>query len=303
MNRLERALCVAAVFASAVTPAKAADPPVKAVDPNAKSGEPPAQDWQTDRLALRYDLPLDATVTAATGVTFVTLTLLGPTIAPKSCRWCDRNADGSDSLNGFDRSIRNALKWKNTGSADTASTIFSFGLAPLAGLGIGAYITQRDGRGNELPVDLLVVAESAFIALDLNEVSKLSFARERPYVHFRSPAQQTSSRSAGDNESFFSGHATLAFALATSAGTVASLRHYRLAAVMWAVGLAFATTGGYLRIAADQHYATDVITGALEASAVGFGVPYFFHRPLANNVRVAMMPTEGGLGLSVFGLW
>ena len=72
---------------------------------------------------------------------------------------------------------------------------------------------------------------------------------------------------------------------------------------MWAVGLVCATAGGYLRIAADQHYATDVITGALVGSAVGFGVPYFFHHPLANNVRVAMMPTDGGVGLRVFGLW
>src|SRR6059058_3168029 len=74
---------------------------------------------------------------------------------------------------------------------------------------------------------------------------------------------------AGDNLSFFSGHATLAFALATSAGTVASMRHHRLAPVMWAVGLLLATTGGYLRIAADRHYATDVLTGALVGSAVG----------------------------------
>lgn len=302
MSRMGRALRVAAVLVSIGAPAKAADPPVKAVDPNAKTGEPPAEDWTTDRPALRYDLPVDAGVTATAGVTWLTLTLLEPALTPKHCRWCDRNSDGSDGLNGFDRSVRSALKWKNTSLAGTASTIFSFGLAPLAGLGIGALITKRDGRVDELPVDLLVVAESAFVALDLNEISKFSFARQRPDAHYRNPASKTPA-SADDNVSFFSGHTTLAFALATSAGTVGSLRHYRLAAVMWAVGLVFATTGGYLRIAADRHYATDVITGALVGAGAGFGVPYLFHRPIANNVRLALMPTDGGVGLSVFGFW
>ena len=83
MSRFARALRVAALFASVATPANAADPPVKAGDPDAKAGAPPAEDWQTDRPALRYDVPLDATVTVVTGATFLTLTLLEPTIAPK----------------------------------------------------------------------------------------------------------------------------------------------------------------------------------------------------------------------------
>jgi membrane-associated phospholipid phosphatase len=248
-----------------------------------------------------YDLRIDLPVTIGAGALVLTLELLHPSIAPKSCRWCDRNADGSDGLNGFDASIRDALRWSDTSTADTLSTVFSFALAPAAGVGIGALIAAHDGRLDEVPADLLVVAESAMIAVAANQIAKLAFGRARPYVHFR-PAGDTAAGS-GDNLSFFSGHATLAFALATSAGTVASMRGYRLAPLMWASGMALATTSGYLRIAADQHYATDVIAGAVVGAAVGFAVPYFAHHPVAEGARLAAVPVAGGGVISLAGAW
>ncbi len=252
---------------------------------------------------LRLDVPLDLTITLAAGTTWLTLELAGSAIAPERCTWCDRNADGSNSLNVFDRAGRNALRWSNTRAADIASTVFSFGLAPAAGVGIGALIAKYDDRLDELPEDVLIVAEAAMIASDLNGVVKLLVARERPNVHARSPEQRAAQREPGDNLSFFSGHATLAFSLAVSAGTVASMRRHRLAPVMWASGLFFASIGGYLRIAADKHYLTDVLTGAAVGSAVGFAVPFFFHAPRRLPVAVAPLPIRGGAGLAVTGLF
>lgn len=253
--------------------------------------------------ALRYDVPLDLSVTIGGILVASTFEILSTKIAPSSCRWCDRNADGSDSLNGFDAGVRRALRWSNTGAADATSTVFSFVLAPAAGVGVGALIAWRDDRLDEFPVDLLVVAEAAVVAVDLNEVSKVTFARERPNVHARTPADRAAEKGTGDNLSFFSGHTTLAFALATSAGTVASMRRHRLAPVMWVTGLALAATGGYLRIAADQHYATDVITGVVVGSAVGIGLPYFAHRPLGPTARLAPLTLDHGGGLSIYGTW
>jgi membrane-associated phospholipid phosphatase len=245
------------------------------------------------------DLRLHLALTVVGAATWATLTVFSSSLAPSSCRWCDRNSDGSDSLNGFDASVRRTLRWSNTKMADTLSTVFSFGLAPLAGVGIGSAIAAHDSRLAELPADLLVVAESAVLAINLDEFAKLGFARERPYVHFRSPSERVALRSSADDQSFFSGHATLAFALATSAGTVASLRHYRLAPVMWAVGMVFAATGGYLRVAADQHYASDVLTGAAVGAAAGFAVPYFAHRE--HGAQLGVAPCPGGVAL--VGTW
>ena len=69
---------------------------------------------------------------------------------------------------------------------------------------------------------------------------------------------------------------------------------------MWVAGLVFASAGAYLRVAADRHYATDVITGAVVGSAIGLAVPYFGHR--AHGVRVAFQ-TEGRMGLALSGEW
>jgi membrane-associated phospholipid phosphatase len=41
--------------------------------------------------------------------------------------------------------------------------------------------------------------------------------------------------------------------------------------VVWATGLTLASTVGYLRIAADKHYFSDVVTAAIIGSIVGVG--------------------------------
>jgi len=288
------ALAVGAALTALAAPLYAADPvallPTSAI---------PAV--QPDSMPI--SLPVDLSVTLGGTAFWVATELLTPTLAPLTCRWCDRSADGTDQLNSFDASVRSAWRWRDTGKADALSSVFSFGLAPLAGIGVGALVAWHDDRLSELPADTLVVAESAVIAVNVNQISKFVFARQRPDVHARLSTGPNDQPTPADNLSFFSGHATLAFALATSAGTVASMRHHRLAPVMWAAGLLLATTGGYLRIAADRHYATDVIAGAVVGSAIGFGVPYFAHRPVAPSTGLAVVPTQGAASLVVWGTW
>jgi len=252
---------------------------------------------------VRVNVPVDVGVTVALGAAWVASELLGSSVHPSSCRWCDRDADGTDHLNGLDASVRSGLRWHDTAAADTLSSVFSFGLAPAAGFGVGALIAWHDDRLAELPADTLVVAQSGVIAIALNQITKLAVARERPDVHARSPSDRDAAQATSDNLSFFSGHATLAFALATSAGTVASMQHHRLAPVMWVTGLSTATVGGYLRIAADRHYASDVLTGAIVGSAVGFLVPYFAHRDTGIHANVAVVPIAGGSAISISGVW
>jgi membrane-associated phospholipid phosphatase len=249
------------------------------------------------------DVPLDVGITVGVGALWVVSELLAPTLAPSSCRWCDRSEDGSDHLNAVDASVRSALRWRDTRTADALSTVFSFGLAPVAGFGVGTLVAWSDDRLGELSADTLVVAESAVLAVGANQIAKFAFARERPDVHARAVAHEAMVPSSGDNLSFFSGHATLAFALATSAGTVASLRRHHLAPVMWVAGLALATAGGYFRIAADRHYASDVAVGAVVGSAVGFSVPYLAHHPRGIDARLAVVPVESGSVLTLSGTW
>jgi membrane-associated phospholipid phosphatase len=137
--------------------------------------------------------------------------------------------------------------------------------------------------------------QAAFAASLLQHVTKLVVARQRPYAHYAPPGTLVSSEE--DDVSFWSGHTSLGFALAVSSGTVASTRGYALAPVIWAGGLALAAATGYLRIAADRHYATDVLTGAAIGSLVGYAWPKLVHPHLRRDLEI--VPT--GPGVAVLG--
>jgi membrane-associated phospholipid phosphatase len=97
-----------------------------------------------------------------------------------------------------------------------------------------------------------------------------------------------------DNLSFYSGHTSLTFTLATASGTVASLRGYSLAPAIWSAGLGVAALAGWLRIAADKHYLSDVLVGAVAGSLAGVLLPVLFHGrrdPVAGPV---IDPTAAG---------
>lgn len=226
---------------------------------------------------LRTDARVDVPVAAGAAGLWIGLELLKGTLAPASCRVCDRRADGSDALDTPDASVRAALRWNDTASAAVASNVTGFLLAPVASLGMGSIAAAADDRSHEAPANALVLIEAAALAGSLDEIVKLLVARQRPFAHFRDPAAIVP-LDADENLSFYSGHTSLAFSLAVASGTIASMRRYPLAPVVWASTLPIALVTGYLRIAADRHYFTDVLVGALLGSAVGFVVPFVFHR-------------------------
>lgn len=220
---------------------------------------------------LRYDLRLDVPITVVGALAIPGSQLL---FAPEACRWCI----GPEGPNRLDAAARRALRWEQTGRAAGLSDLTAFALVPLASFGLlAAGAADRDALP-KTPIDLLVSAQATVITLDVTQLVKLTVARERPFVGGLTPAERAEE---GDlYTSFFSGHTSFSFAVAVSSGTVASLRHYRTAPWIWATGLPLAGLAGYLRIAADKHFLTDVLVGAVVGSALGFALPYVFHRPL-----------------------
>jgi membrane-associated phospholipid phosphatase len=85
------------------------------------------------------------------------------------------------------------------------------------------------------------------------------------------------------------------------------MRGYRWAPVIYVAGGLIGAATAYLRIAADQHYLTDVVTGAVLGSAVGAGVPYLFHRPRegksTTSFAVTPMAIAGGRGVGCALIW
>jgi membrane-associated phospholipid phosphatase len=243
----------------------------------AESAPPPER-------GLRYDWKVDGAITAAAFVYWGTTELFKEHLAASTCRWC---AD-----NSVDASVRDALRWNNPDRANLASNIGAYGVLPLATVGLTALAAGQDGRWREMGGNALVIAEAVAISGDLSQTIKFATGRERPFVHALPESEKPHTAHPADNNvSFYSSHSSFAFSLAVSCGTVASLRGYRWAPAVWAVGLAGAAAVGYLRIGADKHYFSDVMTGAVAGSTVGFLVPYLFHRAPA---ALALAPIPGG---------
>ncbi len=249
-----------------------------------------------------HDVAVDLPITFGLVSLWVGSQFLQPILAPANCQVCGRNVDGSDGLNGFDAAVRNTLRWDSHSTAGTISDVLAFGVAPVLSLGGNLLVAGINDRIDDGGANTLIIAEATAAASVLNQVTKYIVGRERPFVYALSNSQKAVTDKPSDNNvSFFSGHTTFTFALAVSGGTVASLRGYRNAAWVWAGGLGVAAAAGYLRIAADKHYMTDVLVGAVTGSLVGFGVPYLFHRKSQPDSSLKAAPSA--LTIHPKGIW
>jgi len=234
---------------------------------------------------LPYDLRLDLSLTLAAATLWGTGYLIEDHLVPAHCRWCNDNA--------FDARAREALLWSEPKLAGALSDVGALVAAPalaFAGLASAAYDA---GAMKYFYQDALFVFEAVSIAALLNEVVKFSVARERPYVHY--DAFDGHPTGSYERTSFYSAHTNRAFALASAAGMVASMRGYRLAPLIWTLGMITATVVGYARVAGDYHYLSDVLVGGALGSLVGAGLPWLMHRP--GQKRVQLSVSASGVAL------
>jgi membrane-associated phospholipid phosphatase len=211
----------------------------------------------------------DAAITAAAVAAWAASEAAKPLLAPARCRICSTPA--------LDAAARDALVWRHGDAARHGSDVLAFAIVPSA-VAAHQLLAARDAGDVDAGwVDLLIVAQAAAFAADLNQLVKYAAGRERPFVHYGNRRDPMPAPDPDDNLSFYSGHTTLAFSLAAGAGTVSSLRGYGSAPWVWAGGLAGAAAVGWLRIAADKHYLTDVLAGAVLGTAIGVAVPRLLH--------------------------
>jgi len=239
-----------------------------AVAPAARGGEPP--------VPLQYNLALDASVTGAMALSTALLAVYQPALAPSTCRWCAPGA--------LDASVRNALVWNHDfRTADVLSSVID-GVLPASA--VGYLVLSASGRGDVDAglVDSLLVTEAVAGALLLNQVVKLLVGRQRPYAFYGHDIRASETEK---NLSFYSGHASLAFSVVAATVTVAAMRGYAGTGIAAGVGFTLAAGVGYLRIAADQHYLSDVLVGAAAGGLMGWAVPRIFHSPRAGSAPPA----------------
>jgi membrane-associated phospholipid phosphatase len=137
-----------------------------------------------------------------------------------------------------DDSVRDALSDPESGFGKTMETI---GAWPDEAAAVALFVAGRFAHGQRFRAMTYDLVDASIVNLSYTALLKVTVRRERP--------------DGSNNQSFPSGHASSAFALATVAE-----RHYG-----WKVGVpayAFAAAMGYSRLLRDKHYLSDVVAGA-----------------------------------------
>ena len=157
-------------------------------------------------------------------------------------------------------------------SDKTWANISDVGVATLIGGSLILPVAKDDWEGARQAVYSLGVATG---------ISQLGKA----VIHAERPDQS-------DNNSFPSGHTSLAFASATT-----MYKRYG-----WEVGMpayALATLTGSARVGANKHYWRDVIVGA----AVGIGSGWYFTDAFNNKVQLMPWADSKGVGIEGSVAW
>jgi membrane-associated phospholipid phosphatase len=200
------------------------------------------------------------------------------------CGWCETNA--------FDRSVRRALLMEESRPAAVASDVVSLGVSPavaLAGVILPAFSHERDHFALQ---DSVILLNTFIFTTGITEGTKTVVARQRPAFHYGREGDTTLANQPEEQFlSFYSGHTARAFGFASSAATLAYLRGYWTAPYIAVGGGALAIGTGLLRIAADAHWASDVLVGATAGSALGFAVPFLLHSRRTAHGSIAVLPS------------
>lgn len=167
----------------------------------------------------------------------------------------------------------------------------------------------------------VINAQAYALTLLVNDVTKRLTARTRPWVNVDDCEQNPTGPSCGSGgkyRSFYSGHAAVT---ATGAGLICA-HHTQLSLYQneWldggtcAVAVLGTAVTGAMRIASDNHWASDVLVGHLLGYVSGYLLPtllYYKEFRLAPHDHPSQAPTfaalpligDDKLGLSLFGLF
>jgi len=138
----------------------------------------------------------------------------------------------------------NSFVWKGfTSTAYPTSIVYPIGL----------WIAAKEDHNRKMEYNAYEIAGSVIIAAGVTEAMKIIFDRQRPYQKY----DDVYPYKYEDGKSFPSGHASLAFATATSISLISKKWYVIVPAY------AYAFSVGYSRLYLGEHYPTDIIGSAV----------------------------------------
>lgn len=196
-------------------------------------------------------------------------------------RWTSRNS--------FDEDARETFRMKAPSDSQQARDASDILLIALTNqLAIDAVVVAWWGYGRPSITWQMSLMDIEVLTINaaVNGVVAGLVGRQRPYGDeqcARRPVERQTAECLGKRRyrSFFSGHASTAFA----AAGLTCMHHAHMPlygggapeAVVCGSALAAAAAVGSLRVMSDQHWVSDIVVGATIGSTLGFGLPWALH--------------------------
>ncbi|GAB3893556.1 phosphatase PAP2 family protein [Spirosoma agri] len=235
----------------------------------------------------------EAILLGAGVATFGTSVLLDKAVDPLTP--AEVAALNRDDINAFDRSA--TRNWNPSIAKVSDITLFSNVALPVL-LTLGTKPMRQD-----MKTIGVMYLETLLFANGVESTVKAISQRPRPFVFNPDvPLEQKLNRDA--RQSFFSGHATTAFATAVFTSEV--FRHYfpesKLKAVVWVGTLGLASATCVMRYESGRHYYSDLLVGAAFGSLVGWGIPKLHEvkNRSALGRRLDVQPWSSGSATGVY---
>ena len=185
-----------------------------------------------------------------------------------------------ESVNSFDRTFMNSYDPVKDNAATVLEIAAMAAPAVLLSQGPDQYVTIG-----------LMYAETLALTWGTTEIIKHLVGRPRPYMYYDGYPQDKV-EDGGWNRSFPSGHTSMSFAGASFASYVFWKYNpeskWRIPVTAFSYSLA--ATVAVLRVASGNHFATDVLAGALIGTAIGIGVPALHTLFADKDIAVSVSP-------------
>lgn len=147
---------------------------------------------------------------------------------------------------------------------------------------------------NEWTTEIVMYAETLLIANGIKELLKLSINRTRPYMYYNDSKPNKDIKKGDFENSFPSGHSTMAFSGATFA-TYTFAKYFPESKLKIPVAVAsygFAISTAALRVKSGNHFVSDVTVGAMIGSCIGFLVPWLHTFNEKNDLNINFSSNE-----------
>jgi membrane-associated phospholipid phosphatase len=220
------------------------------------------------RSPFKFSAGVDAPLLGVSLLLWITPAFLEGSLPGPHCDPC-----APSDLNGLDRPVINF----HSPLAGKVSDGLVVAIPTLAFAGSFLHFKEMGWRG--VGEDALLLAQAMALSGMTQSLVSLAVRRPRPFM-YQQGVELEQRRSADASHSFFSGHTTAVFSAASAFATIYSIRRPKspLRPLVWILALGAASAVPVLRVAAGEHFWSDVLVGAAVGSAFGILIPAAHHR-------------------------